>query len=1428
MEQTGLTMQEGTTSFSNLQRGTTLMRSRLLSTAAALFLLLGLVSTSAFAQISSSASVNFFIRTYDNATTPALVSNWHATTATTDTVGHKFDAIAQWITAGQALGSVSYTVTFPKGTVLETAAADSVFLRFYTGAYTELAQGTPQEIEVSSSNVVVNANPESAYSATAVPSITVTDGTILSSETTVQIVVYAGLKIGSLVANVNNSAQDYMKWTLRSSTQASTVFSDSSSLRALPDRVDGVVFNTAIAAYIDGPAKSFPAADTIIFVDRFGNKRPFNAAADSIQISVPTGAGWWNIDSADTKNSTLTAMADGNLKYPTATDSTTILIKALNSYVAGVYGNNTGFLHDSTGVTYPYTMMLLGSDKTGATINTGGLGLAFDGVATQDSTTFTVTVKGPNVASGTLLGVAADGVSSIRRARLADAASKQIGSLSLTWANNGTNPTYVGGKLDGSLTITIKNIFGANFAANSVIGTDTDPVAYRFLYIDSLEAVDATKTGYLTSGKQVNSIYSMPATTLNYFTAAQVTANKDSIDGSNFKLVLDASSKAYLTAAKGNQPIYYGMASNSVKKDSIAVVVYAVNDPTKIDTFKINVNPGSPVAFDLDTLKANLATAIAAGQIVKGAQFPISLPMVALDTAYNQVTSLVTGSASTDLEAIAVNVSGTTVKGIQFKIDGRDPLGYDSAAIPDSIRIDSTYQTKATSPDSSYLNDYTSSTGTIDLGSTGIGMRLQYLGINHVLSMVWDPAQVGSGWNPGKDSLDIGLFTLVDTTAIDSAQSVTIVSSTHRAGRVDTMDISFVLPVGNTVDQNSADSLIFVKFDSLAGPAGLPVGLTKENVQVSLDAGVNWYNALGVSAITSEDEDSVWLATPITLNAASTAKTVRVRFLNFVNPTKANIDTAGIYGLKVKTEATPVLARASAAAVQDKFVADTTASLLIVAANDTLKDTYPRWTSDVVNLTDAVAVKADMTTMIKLLRVDQYGNIVEEAAGNVGGTAKTLKITSLDSTALGASLTAKQTFANVVSNSAAGTNGIDYLSVKTDDVGTEGSYADSIAITPEVSNGGVSYYIVIADSINATAKDSFLVAVYNTVASTITVDPDSNMAGARGSALPTLSVTLKDTLGNVVTDSLISYGLVFGDVTGAFSDTNGTALVAGVDTVSASTGSDGIATAIFTAGQMDSVAIKVWAANSGVAVKYFTASLSVVGDTMLFSVISPADSLVPNITTAKTITANVTDANDVTKVWANVWRSELVLNAENKFDISEAVAYDHAVEVVIATPTDSVQVALLLPDSTVAVDTAAVIRYQLVGVDALDDTTYSDTMMYVVAPKRGKRNMTANKVNVADVMRLVYLIAIDEIVPTDIDYMGLDLDQDGLFATSDLTAELAIWKGTGTMLAGAVSLENATAKSSLSYVATDKKTANLALNLESSHNMVMSCFQDQV
>jgi hypothetical protein len=334
------------------------------------------------------------------------------------------------------------------------------------------------------------------------------------------------------------------------------------------------------------------------------------------------------------------------------------------------------------------------------------------------------------------------------------------------------------------------------------------------------------------------------------------------------------------------------------------------------------------------------------------------------------------------------------------------------------------------------------------------------------------------------------------------------------------------------------------------------------------------------------------------------------------------------------------------------------------------------------------------------------------------------------------------------------------------------------------------------------------------------VDPDSNMAGQREAALPMLSVTAKDSYGNPVASASVTIARTYG-ADGAFTDTNGVAVTTGEDTVTIKTGANGTANAIYTTGAVtDSVALMVSA--TGATSKYFTASLTVGNDTMSFSVTQPADSLEPDLAIAGTIKAEVSDGNDVSEVWVNVWRSELVQNAEMTFDESDATMIEKAASATGSS--DVVEVSLAIGD-TADVDTAVVIRYQLVGVDSGSDTTYSDTMMYVVAPNRGKRNMTNNAVNVADVMRLVYLIAIDEIVPTVVDYLGLDLDADGSFDTPDLTSELAIWKGTGTLLAGTSIPENATAKAALSYEATDKATANLALNLEASDNMNMAVFR---
>ncbi len=1452
MKQTGLTLQEGTTSISNLQRRTTLMKSRLLSTAVALFLLLGLVSTSAFAQVSSSDAVDFFIRTYksDGA---AITTGWHNTATTEDTVGRKMDVRAQWETASQSLSSVNYTVTLPVGTVLMANAADSIFLKIYDGFTTA---GTPQTVAVSSSDVTLVQNDTVGYSSTKRPSITVTSTIQFNTEKTLQIEAYKGVYVGKLMSKVNSTADSKMLFTLALSSQAGTTFDDSSSMTVVNDLVDGVAFNTSIGGYLDDVKTPFSSLDSVLFVDRFGNNVPDypSAAGDSVIISVPSGAGYFGVDSVNNAISGKSAYTANVIKYLTATDSTKVVVTYDASYINTTSAlTSTQLFHQLSGGTS--TMMLLGM-RSPSSVTVGGAGLSFNGTDSQDSTTFTVTVYG-KVAADTVVNIAADNKSSITRARLASTASKQIGSIVISGVTK-TTATYVGGQLDATWTITLKNIFGEAFSGTPVVGTDTDPVAYKFLYMTfgSDTTVNTTNTTTLASGKTVSSKYTMPAATFD----KTISGNTDVFTGSNFVGTLSSSA---LTIQKGtNAPVYMGLASHPAN-DSIIVVVYAANDASKNDTLRIKVEPGTPVAFDTDTLKANLAGITP----TRNRSFPVALPAFALDTAYNRVANLdlKVGNLDTffDNDSTSSVLGGTQFPMINLYVDGRDPIGYWSATVTDSIRVDSmNYADRnneggisgvnAVLADSSFISGFIrkrQDSSVVNIGGVtyidsaagdAMDVVMNLGGVNRVLSFVWNPAKLGSGWDPARRSQDVALFSLADTTSVDSSESVTVsVPTSHKAGQVaDTMVVRFSLPQGNSIGPNEADSLIYVRFQNMSGSAGLPVGLAKGDVQVSADS-INYYDALGVSSITSEDEDSVWLATPITLNASTGAKTVWVRFLTFVNPTVANVDSTKMYPITVKSEATPVSVT-SETAMDNLVIADTVAALLVVTEQDTLKKTYPRWLSDVVNVTTALPVTAGVAgNNWRILQVDQYGNIYNKEAGLTAGGTKKLIFTTLDSTSTGDATVVKQTYDASVTTSS-GSAMYDTITVTIDTSGTKALYADSVVVTLYNTNLATDYYVVVTDT-TMLVRDSVLVSVSAGAVASLSLDPDSNMVAERGGTLPTLSVTLKDQYGNVVPDSTVSIGRIYGS-DGSFTVAD-TAVSA--DTVSLTAGSNGIATAVFTTGgELDSVSLKVWTANSGVTAKYFTAALGItVSGASSFTFVSPdttgtivtdlgwaVDSVDASGDTAwiakgaaATITANVTDGDKLKKVYVNVWRSELTKGTDNIFTESDPVLIAEAADTTTTT-TDSVTVSLVISDS-VAIDTAVVISYQLVAIDANDDTTYSDTIKYTVAPKRGKRDMTSAAVNVADVMRLVYLIAIDEIVPKNVDYLGLDLDSSGTFDTPDLTAELAIWKGTGTLLAGAESLENATAKAALSYVATDKATANLALSLESSNNMNVAVFR---
>ncbi len=1440
MKQTGLTMQEGTTSFSNLQRGTTLMRSRLLSTAAALFLLLGLVSTSAFAQVSSSANVNFFVKSFssDGASTGGFHQSTNTGVTAQDTVGRKFDVKAQWYTASQNQSSIVYTINFPVGTVLMADAADSVFLAFHTG---DTLSVSPQRILVDPSNVTMVQNDTSGYLFTKVPSISVTDNTILTHDYLVELEVYKGLYFGSTADSVNNAPNGKMTFTLEISTQAGESFVDTTSLKVYNDLAGGVTFNTAIGAYIDDPTVTWTGADTIVFVDRFGNLVPdYPAAGDSMVISVASGAGLFNLDSTNAAVVGVSNLTLGGVTYGGATgieDSTEVRIRDMSGggQVATGYDANDGFIHN-VGVSYSKIVLGVG---TAAAHTPGGLGLSFDGEAGTDSTEFTFTLYG-NVGENTVLNTAAGNSSAITRARLESAASKQIGSV--TVAYNDLGVTYVGGLLNGELDITIKNIFGENFDDTDVIGTDTDPLKYMFFYQDTL-GIDETETGYLTSGKTVSSKHTMLPATLDAITTL-ANSTVDNIDGFAIEGAIgnvNASvSQFTIEASVNNLPAYLGYASHGVG-DSIGVIVYAANNMAKNDTFMIKVEPGSPVAFDTDAFGAALAEKAP----ITGLAIDTALILVALDTSYNRVSTMdLSDPTATNAQFDLIDLPNSgdvatlehygSAAAINILLDGRDPKGYASTSVTDSIKfeipaaravLNAAYAPSAA--DSSFIAEIdqalvSTDSAVINLGGTGddaLGLSLNFTGVNRRLSIEFDPATIGGGFTFASREQDLALVTLQSAALVDSLESPSI-GLTAMAGRIDTMRIKARMPVSvdgtaNVLDQNSADSLFFLTLTNFGDAAGLPAGMTTANIEVSGDSS-SFYP---VSGVYQGEGDSVAFSTPITFNATSNPRWIYINIFGVVNPTIA--DSAALYKVNLATSATPIYATTTVS-----MVVDTLAQYLLVsptADQDTVRAGV-KWLSDIAAGIDVDTLTVGDTAWFQIVRADQYGNVITGTTGASFANKMTLK--SVDSTSTGNSLVMWQTVDGTPIN-ATGAVMYDTIAVKIDSVvgagsNTSGYFADSVAIVPSSTNGGVDYDLVLSDTTNAVTSSTVTVYVKGGAPNAIALSPDTLVTGNRGATLPTITATLTDAYGNAIVGDTVNFGLWSGVVDGAFADTNDVDLVAGVDTVAVSTRAAGKAMASWTAaGTGDSVAIAVW--TTGVSAVYFSALTQVTLAEGAIRVVSPADSLVPNVADADTIVANVLDADKVVAVYAKVWSSVLTVGDDGVLVASDEVAYDSIAGVAVAS-LDSAQVSLAIAD-TVAIETGSVIRYQLVAVDAVDSVTYSDTMMYVVGPTRGKRDTTANAVNVADVMRLVYLIAIDEIVPTIVDYMGLDLDQDGLFGTSDLSAELAIWKGTGTMLAGAASLENATAKSALSYEATDKKTANLALNLESSHNMDMAVFK---
>ena len=1230
--------------------------------------------------------------------------------------------------------------------------------------------------------------------------------------------------MGTNVAQSDGNEQAKMKISFVNTDQSTTTYIDSTRFWVSNDYADGVSYNTAIQGVISG--SYLAGADTLIVVDRFGNYVSdfFSVTNDSLVISVSdsTTVGYFTKNTA--VGSALAFITGTSTKFIAKSDGSG------NSYTARAnYGaQTTGVLSqpiDFTGSVKADSInndrlasaLYLGNAATANVTHTPGtLGLKFNKsasstLATDDTVTFTVRVYGAGSArygGGTYFNKGMTRSTTIKRVLKASSASKLIGTLTLA----GGSQAIVNGNTVTGLSVTVKDIFGDAFNAQTFGSSSLDSVGFKFEY-SKKKTVDATITGQLQAGtKAANSVKTIPKARL--IGAGVLADNSASPYGSWLYSGATSSTGAYSITAKYIGMTSLGTTADTTARDSIDIIAYAKTNGTA-DTIRIKVTPGSPVYFDLDSLSAKLATTT----LVQGAQFPASIPIFALDTAYNRITNLNLDYNTTFLDN--VTVQSTAMKSINFKIDGRDPLGYAASTKTDSIRIDSLGPIAGTRTgkgfgasalsDSSKIWDLTqarSDSSRLNLGGTGadpMGMRLNYTGSNYRISMIWNPADVGQTY--AERSQDLGLFSLSAASAIDSVITVTQ-ATTATAGKTDTLVVSFVIPTGSSqsIGPNQADSLLFIQFVNMTSAAGIPSGINKANVKISVD-GTNYYTALGVTQGT-DNPDSIWVATPILADAGTSNATVYVKIEGFVSPTIA--DTTNYYQVVVSTESAPIKSHKYMTVVANSF-----ASIKILSPNATKSVTIPKWLSQVntTSLTDTL--KAGVAAKFQIYTGDAYGNAV-----NIGSAAtQGLVVKHVDSTVTGKILKVQQTFdgAALTTKTHAW---YDTVTVKID-TNSAGSYKliDSLLVTPAMSG---NYYIVVTDT-NAVpdAMDSVMVHVNTTLAGTVALNPDTTVQGARSTNLPTLTVTLRDTMGNLLADTLVTMKEQYGDAAGGFVQINDSTLSAVTDSVGVKASASGIATAIYKAGTGDSVSVKVWVLNSTkVTAKYYVARTTLVsaGEATDINFVTVPDSLVADTTNAQTITVDLLDGEKVKKAYLTKYVSTLTLGTDMKFVESDAIMTLVADSSNVSPAADSVR----WTASIAAIKTVGTrIGYTVSAIDNTDDTTTSAMGHFIIAPKRGKRNISTSAVNVADVMRSVYLVA--GVVPTAsvtaVDYLGLDLDQSGDFDTPDLTAILAIWRGTGTLLASAGEQQAVTAKVDLAYVATDKSNANLSVNLENSGSL---------
>ena len=713
------------------------MKSRFLASTI-FFLLLGLFSTNLFGQITDASSVDFLIKN--------AVSDWRTWTspaARPDTVGRETQWAVQFEAGLQDLGLTKYTVTFPVGTITDTAALKSnVKMTFYDPS---TASQTVAVLEAANVTVLA-ANEWADYSADAVPQVKVTADRNKATYLKYTIAFIDGLRNPLTVAsNTQNAAaaQQTMLATFNHSDTEGGTYSDSSFF-VTNDKADKVVYNESVQGFVD--QAYWPSGDSVYVTDQWDNIVPdfFTSTGDSLTISVAATAGSFTaIDHPKAGTTFLDTIGAGYslVLSGDATANTNVRVVAPWAGLDSTTGTAKGVFYevslpaDSSNdavIVYLGPYGTLPERVSSSGMAPGGIGAKFTVLADQDTVKFTMTLSGPNVATETIIGDAPTNVTTMTRDVLGADVGKQIGEIALTLASG---PHANAANLTGGIQLALKDVFGDPLPTTAgAIGYETDSVMFIFKY-RRLGAVNSTMTGLLQDGGSATSVYSRPAT---------------SLIGTNIKgNVLKGDSISRVTAGTSDviTAKYLGTTSEPVN-DSIYVVAYAFNSPSVRDSALISVFPSPPVAWDLDTFKVNLKAANDAGQVIKGAQIPVALPIFALDTAYNRVTNMSLAQGAGFLDGITANVTSTALDMINFLINGRDPTGATSLTLTDSIRIDSTSLAMRTGIDSmvqldsSFIYDYTyerTDESKLNLGGAGdnpMGLRLLYQGINYKLTSV--------------------------------------------------------------------------------------------------------------------------------------------------------------------------------------------------------------------------------------------------------------------------------------------------------------------------------------------------------------------------------------------------------------------------------------------------------------------------------------------------------------------------------------------------------------------------------------------------------------------------------------------------------------------------------------------------------------------